>query len=146
MVWDKLVAIFGTFFLIFAIIALVIYIFERISYKKILRNEEKNSDKEMKNLAIITGALSGLGRDYTKYLSENKEFDVDEFIIIARRKERLDELKENLNQPAYVYTMDMTNEFEMEEFSDYLEKRIQDENIKIKYLINAAGSGKKGKV
>lgn len=145
MVWNKLVGIFGTFFLICAIAGLVIYLIERISYKKKLKVEGEYSEKKVKNLAIITGASSGLGKDYAKYLAENKEFKIDEFIIIARRKERLDELKESLDLPAYVYTMDMTNESEMENFHKFLEKKVQDDNIKIKYLINAAGSGIKGK-
>src|SRR5699024_6494072 len=43
-----------------------------------------------------------------------------------------------------VYPMDMTNDLEMAEFKRFLEKKINDESLNIKYLINSAGMGMKG--
>lgn len=95
-------------------------------------------------MAIITGASSGLGRDYAKFLCKNKKYQVDQLIVIARREERLLALKDILPIPTTVYPMDMTNEDEMQAFKSYLEDKIKDENLEIKYLINAAGLGFRG--
>lgn len=145
MIWEKLVSIFGTFFLICACISVLVYIIERINFRKKIKKSELGDDKKTKNLAIITGASSGLGRDYARFLCKNKDYGVDELIIIARRRERLEELKEGLTLPTIVYPMDMTEKSEMEDFKRFLEEKVKNENLEIKYLINSAGSGIKGK-
>ena len=43
------------------------------------------------NIAVITGASSGMGRDFVYAI--DKEFTLDEIWVIARREERLLELK-----------------------------------------------------
>ena len=51
--------------------------------------------------AIITGASSGIGRDMARYLNE-KQIDL---ILVARREERLNELKRELKgESAYRLT------------------------------------------
>ena len=42
-------------------------------------------------IAIITGASSGMGREFVYAIDTT--FDLDEIWVIARRKDRLDELK-----------------------------------------------------
>ena len=42
-------------------------------------------------IAILTGASSGLGREYARQITA-QDHDIDEVWAIARRKERLDEL------------------------------------------------------
>ncbi len=49
----------------------------------------------MKNIAIITGASSGLGVEFAKQISANYEYD--EIWIIARRADRLESLAEQIN-------------------------------------------------
>lgn len=142
MILRVVVTIFGTVFMATGLIAIIIYIVERIKYKNLLKEKVHNQSKE---LAIVTGASSGLGRDYAKLISKNKKYHVDELIIIARREDRLEKLKNILTVPTIVYPMDMTDEEEMEDFKAYLENKIKTENFEIKYLINAAGSGIKGK-
>ena len=44
-------------------------------------------------LALVTGASSGIGRDMARVLA-NKGIDL---ILVARRKERLEELKKELS-------------------------------------------------
>ena len=48
-----------------------------------------------KKIAIVTGASAGMGRDFVKELQ--KEKNVDEIWMIARRKERLDAMAEKSN-------------------------------------------------
>ena len=49
------------------------------------------------NLAIITGASSGLGREYARIVAE-KYPQLDEILLIARRRERLEELALSLSE------------------------------------------------
>ena len=48
-----------------------------------------------KKVIIVTGASSGIGREFAKELAQKKE--IDEIWVIARRAERLEELKKTIN-------------------------------------------------
>lgn len=89
-----------------------------------------------KKIAIITGASSGLGREFVKILI--KDNNIDEIWAIARTKAKLDILKKNYGRKIKVFSMDLSNTKEIINFSSILE------NIKpnILYLINNAGYAK----
>ena len=92
----------------------------------------------MKKIAIITGASSGLGQEYCRYLDQN--FKLDELWIIARRRERLEQLAGSLSLPCFIIDLDLALETSIETVERYLTDRKPD----IKVLINAAGFGKMG--
>lgn len=82
-------------------------------------------------LALITGASSGMGRDMARILAKNG-YDL---ILVARRKERLLELKKELCTNITVISMDLSvldNNYKLYE-------RVR--NKKIDLLINNAGFG-----
>lgn len=79
--------------------------------------------------AVITGASSGIGRDMAKILSQ-KGYDL---ILVARRKERLEELKLPTNVKVYCY--DLSKQDEVMEFY----RQIEHEEITV--FINNAGYG-----
>lgn len=81
--------------------------------------------------ALITGASSGIGRDMAKYLA-SKNIDL---ILVARRKERLEELKKELDVNVKVITLDLV----VEENVYKLYEKCKKEDIDI--LINNAGFG-----
>ena len=54
--------------------------------------------------AIITGASSGLGKEFAKQLSK-KGYDL---VLVARRKERLRELKDELDTNIEIITLDLS--------------------------------------
>lgn len=81
--------------------------------------------------ALITGASSGIGKDMAKYLA-SKNIDL---ILVARRKERLEELKKELNVNVKVIALDL----EVEENVYKLYEKCQKDDIDI--LINNAGFG-----
>ena len=58
-------------------------------------------------IAIISGASSGIGREFA-YQIDNKKYD--EIWLIARRHERLLEVKENLKTPTKILALDLLNE------------------------------------
>ncbi len=83
------------------------------------------------NIAIITGASSGLGIEFIKAL---KSYGLDEIIIIARRRERLEELKE---EKVYPLALDVTSDDDLE----ILKNTLREKGAEVKFLINNAGRG-----
>lgn len=81
---------------------------------------------------LITGASSGMGRDMARYLAKGGH----DLILVARRKERLEELKNELtNVKVTVVSLDLTNRDNVFKLYD----KFKNENIDM--LINNAGFG-----
>lgn len=81
--------------------------------------------------ALITGASSGLGRDFARELSK-QGYDL---ILVARRKDRLEEIKKELSTNVHIISTDLSNENKCYDLC----KQIQDEDIEV--VINNAGFG-----
>lgn len=88
------------------------------------------------NIILITGASSGIGREFARQLDAHFS-NIDEFWLIARRKELLQELSEKLQHKCRILAMDITNEAQLERLQDTLE----DKRAVIRMLINCAGYG-----
>ncbi|MCI1960254.1 MAG: SDR family NAD(P)-dependent oxidoreductase [Clostridia bacterium] len=89
-------------------------------------------------ISIVTGASSGLGREFV-YLLDKHE-NLDEIWVIARRENRLKELQEQSNTKIRVLAYDLT---EKESFAK-LSELLKEEKPEVAFLINAAGFGKIG--
>ena len=90
------------------------------------------------NIAIVTGASSGMGREFVLQL---KNFvTVDEIWVIARRQAALDSLKEECSVPIRTVALDLLDAGSFSQFAQLLEK----ETPNVKLLVNAAGFGKFG--
>lgn len=87
-----------------------------------------------KKIAVITGASSGMGRQFALTLDSYGEFD--EIWAIARRKERLEQLK--APYPVRPVALDLSDQNSFSEYKELLEK----EKPTIGLLINASGFGK----
>ncbi len=90
----------------------------------------------MKNIAVITGASSGIGKQFTESLNTYGIFD--EVWVIARRTERLEALKENI--PFSVKTIGL--DLSQRECFDIYKKLLSEEKPNITLLINCSGYGK----
>ena len=90
------------------------------------------------NIAIVTGASSGMGREFVRQLSDY--VTVDEIWAIARRQEALEELKKETAIPVRPVLLDLLKE----ESFQALEGMLDAEKPNIKLLVNAAGFGKLG--
>ena len=90
-------------------------------------------------IAIITGASSGLGKEFTKAVY-NMYPHLDQIWVIARRKDRLEELKENLGEKIRVMPFDITDGAAQNALANLL----KEEKADVKLLINNAGYGKLG--
>lgn len=89
------------------------------------------------NIAIITGASSGLGREFV-YLTDHT--DVDEIWVLARRRERLEALKKTVQTPIRVFAGDVVDAMTI----DTVRQALQVEQPVVRLLIHAAGLGKFG--
>ena len=90
------------------------------------------------NIAIVTGASSGMGKEFV--LQMHKYVTVDEVWVIARREEALKALQAVCPVTVRPVPLDLLNQESFTEFSALLEK----EKPNIKLLVNAAGFGKFG--
>lgn len=91
------------------------------------------------NIAVITGASSGMGREFVLQLDALHKYD--EIWLIARRKERLEELKGTVRAEIRPIPLDLSKKKSFDEF----EKLLKEHNPKIRTLVNASGFGKFGK-
>lgn len=89
---------------------------------------------------IVTGASSGMGREFALQLSR-KYSKMDEIWIIARRKDLLLSLENEIKIPTRVFAMDLTADTDMAEFKEFLATEQPD----IKLLVNCAGYGRIGR-
>ena len=58
------------------------------------------------NTAIITGASSGMGREFVKMAAARG--DLDEIWVIARREDKLKELQKEVNVPLHILPLEIT--------------------------------------
>ena len=86
-------------------------------------------------IAVITGASSGMGREFVYALDRDEEFD--ELWVIARREQRLLELKDKCRAKIRPIVLDLQ---QRESFALYREL-LEQEKPEIAVLVNAAGFG-----
>lgn len=90
-------------------------------------------------IAIITGASSGMGREFARQITAAEQFD--EIWVIARRADRLEALKSELPCPVRPLALDLTQK---ESFATY-QALLKQEQPEVSVLINASGFGKFGR-
>lgn len=94
----------------------------------------------MSNTALITGASSGIGREFARYHA-SKGGDV---ILTARREAALNELKEELEAKYSVRVDVIALDLGAEGGADALYDRVKDLGVQVDVLINNAGFGGHG--
>jgi uncharacterized protein len=91
--------------------------------------------------ALVTGASGGIGKEMAKVLAREKGIHL---ILTARRKERLEELKGELEETGVsieVFPADLSRREELDSLVEYLKNR---SGGPVDYLINNAGFGLQG--
>ncbi len=92
----------------------------------------------MKKIAVITGASSGMGREFVLQLAKEKDFD--EMWVIARRTERLQALASEVSVPIRPITLDLTKTESIDTYAALL----AEEKPFVSVLVNAGGVGRFG--
>ena len=89
-------------------------------------------------IAIVTGASSGMGREFVRQL--HNYIQPDEIWAVARRKQALEALSADTTIPVRPIVLDLGTEASFQVFSDLLAT----EKPSVELLVNAAGFGKFG--
>lgn len=89
-------------------------------------------------IAIITGASSGIGREFAERIGNSERLDA--IWVIARRSDRLEELKSTIKIPVVPISLDLTDDEDIQKYR----RRLIDENPDVRILVNAAGYGRIG--
>ena len=87
-------------------------------------------------IAVISGASSGMGREFVYALDKQTKYD--EIWVIARRRDRLEALAEKTRAKIRPVPMDLTDVKSIENFAELLKS----EKPEIQTLVNASGYGK----
>lgn len=90
------------------------------------------------NVAIISGASSGMGRQFVIQASER--YDLDEIWVIARREDRLLALQNDVKTKIVPLPLDLT----LNESYEKLKEKLLNEKPNVKLLVNCSGFGKFG--
>jgi len=88
------------------------------------------------NIILVTGASAGMGMEFVKQV-DLRFPKVDEIWLVARRKERLQELANSCKHKCRVIDLDLTED----DSFIILESLLEQENAQIRLLINNAGFG-----
>jgi uncharacterized protein len=89
-----------------------------------------------RGVTLITGASAGLGAEFARQCRARGET----VVLVARRKERLEELRLTLGDAVFVHAADLTRPDQIEALMRWLEA----EGLEIDTLINNAGFGTTG--
>ncbi len=107
----------------------------------------------MKKITIITGASSGMGKEFAVQLFKRYEAQTAqnrELWLIARSKEKLQELADSLTvnftgkTKVKIFAVDLSGSAGAQNFYQILQKENSTEEFFIEYLINNAGFGTYG--
>lgn len=94
----------------------------------------------MKNVALITGASSGIGLELARVHAKKG----GDLVLVARRIDRLNEIKEELTEKHNIEVMVIERDLAVPTAGENLYKEIKEKDLKIEYLINNAGFGGHG--
>lgn len=91
-------------------------------------------------IAVITGASSGMGREAMLQIAD-RFGGLEEIWAIARREERLEEMRRQLPVPLRVLPLDLADPASWK----VLEQELKASRPQVRLLVNAAGYGKIGR-
>lgn len=95
----------------------------------------------MNKTALITGASSGIGKEFARIHAEKG----GSLIIVARRLDKLTELKNELEQKYKVHVTAIAKDLSVNGAAKELFEEVKHTGVQVDYLINNAGFGLLGK-
>ncbi len=93
-------------------------------------------DMKKKKIAVITGASSGMGREFALQLDAERKYD--EMWLVARRKDKLETLAVEISTPVRILPLDLCVKEDLDRYKELLHA----EKPRVVILVNAAGFGK----
>lgn len=94
-----------------------------------------------KKTALITGASSGIGKEFARIHAERG----GNLVIVARREEKLNALKTELEKKHGISVMVIVKDLALPNAAAEIYEEVKQASVEIDYLINNAGFGGRGK-
>ena len=99
-----------------------------------------NSLKRYGSTALVTGASSGIGKSYARAIAS----DGLDLVLVARRKQLLDELAEELGKAHGVKVHTIAQDLSEADAADRVLEAVTEAGLEIDILVNNAGYGSHG--
>ena len=89
-----------------------------------MKNRQPDGCREVLKLkiAIVTGASSGMGREFALQIPQLYK-NLDELWVVARRTDRLKSLQEQVKIPVRIFDGDMQRDYIFEKLQRELDRR-----------------------
>lgn len=94
----------------------------------------------MQKTALITGASSGIGKEFAKLFASDKH----DVVLVARRIDKLNELKTELESEYGIRVITIEKDLSQRTAAQEIFDKLQKDNVQIDFLINNAGLGSVG--
>lgn len=95
----------------------------------------------MKKTALITGASSGIGKEFSKIHAEQG----GDLIVVARSENKLKDFKKELEEKYNINVYVISKDLSLPNASKEIYQEVHNAGLKVDYLINNAGFGGLGK-
>lgn len=94
-----------------------------------------NTRKNTRGTALITGASEGIGYELTRIFAT----DGYDLVLVARNKEKLNQVKDNLERACGVSVRVIAKDLAKESSPDEIYDELKDASVKVDVLVNNAG-------
>jgi len=94
-----------------------------------------------KKVALITGASTGIGKEFAHIHAEHG----GDLVVVARSKTKLEELKVELEKKYSINVMVIAKDLSLPDTPKEIYDEVKEVGIEVDYLINNAGFGGRGK-
>ncbi len=100
--------------------------------------------KKAKQIAVITGASSGIGREFAIQIAKHYP-RLDQLWVVARRKDRLSALKEDIGTLApHIEVVCLPLDLSLNTDIFKIKERLESQKPSVRLLVNCAGYGRLG--
>lgn len=103
-------------------------------------NQESTTTGKQQAWALITGASAGLGAEFCRQLAAKGY----QLVLVARRADKLQAVADEVKSKHGTNSLIITSDLHQLDACEAIVKRLEDEGIKIEYLVNNAGYGLPG--